>query len=202
MGNRVRWAFALAAVLAVSTCLSAPQAFAGEPYGGVEVMTVSGQHLTGSAAARAYEQFLADEKTINCGSCRKFVSLSGAKMPFIIKNITDAFARGKPFVLHKLDGKPNQNAKRAAACAPFNASYPGGSCDEYPFASSMEGGAGAHIMEVPLREQLCQGGTLAREYLRQNITQGVEYGVILFETTLAANGPYRGVDIAKDRGSC
>jgi len=93
-------------------------------------------------------------------------------MPFVVKNISDAFARGRPFVLHKLDGRPKQDAKRAQACAPFDPGY-GGSCDEYSLALSMEGGAGAHIMEVPLREQFCQGGTLARQYQREGITQGL-----------------------------
>lgn len=39
--------------------------------------------------------------------------------------------------------------------------FPGaGSCDEYEFASTVEGGAGARTEEVPIREQNCQGATI------------------------------------------
>lgn len=112
MGNKVRWAVMLAAIV-VSTYFSAPQALAGEPYGGVAVMTASGEYLTGAAAAREYDA-LRQQPSINCGSCRKYVVITAQKMPFIARNINMAFKAGKPFVLHKV----NQTLAGAPAPTP------------------------------------------------------------------------------------
>jgi RHS repeat-associated protein len=55
---------------------------------------------------------------------------------------------------------------------------PGMSWDEYPFASSLQGGAGCSVMAVPLYENLVQGGIIAASYMLQNITVGDEYFVV------------------------
>ena len=46
------------------------------------------------------------------------------------------------------------------------------SCDEYPFASTYEGGKGATIAEVPLKENQSQGGQLNAFYKKNNIQDG------------------------------
>jgi hypothetical protein len=101
--------------LVVSTCLSAPQAFAGEPDGGVEVMTAGGEHLTGAAATREYDA-LRQQPSINCGSCRKFVVIDAEKMRYIARNINMAFHSGKPFLLHRVEDKTIIRANRYKAC--------------------------------------------------------------------------------------
>jgi hypothetical protein len=59
---------------------------------------------------------------------------------------------GKPAVLTK-DGAL-QAANRSKACPrSFVKNHPKGSCDEYPFASTREGGAGARTEEVHEDEQ-------------------------------------------------
>jgi hypothetical protein len=199
MGNKVRWALALAAAMVVSTCLSAPHAFAGEQYGGVAMMTATGEYLTGAAAVREYEA-LQRQPAINCGSCRKFVAISADKMPYIARNINNAFKTGRPFVLHRTENRAVIGANRKASCGGFQPNY-GGWCDEYPFASSHEGGAGAATEEVPPREQQCQGGTLSRQYQAQQITEGVEFGVIVVDLMALPDGPYKGTDIARGQGT-
>lgn len=132
----------------------------------------------------------------------KVVLIDAAKMPFIAQNISLAWVEGKPFTLHK--GAPGSDAgRRAAVCGNFKASYAKGSCDEYAFASTAEGGvvANVRIMEVPLREQNCQGGTLRQEYRRAGIVEGTAFTVIITNPEKIATVPYTGVDIAKEQ-SC
>jgi hypothetical protein len=186
-------AFAAAAVLPPQVAPAADQQF-----GGVAMMTVSGQLLTGPAAASEYEA-LRQQPSINCGSCRKYVVITAQKMPFIARNINMAFHAGKPFVLHKVN-QVVASGNRAKACAGFQPNYQG-SCDEYPFASSAEGGAGAQTQEVPLREQKCQGGTLRRQYATQQINDGSEFAVIVTGLNVIPQGPYRGTDLARAEGS-
>jgi RHS repeat-associated protein len=53
------------------------------------------------------------------------------------------------------------------------------SLDEYPFASSLQGGFGASVRPVPLRENRVQGGIIAASYVLQGITPGVDFFVVV-----------------------
>ena len=46
---------------------------------------------------------------------------------------------------------------------------PDGSCDEYPFASTDQGGAGASAANVQLRQNRIQGGLIGGFYRSQRI---------------------------------
>jgi Deoxyribonuclease NucA/NucB len=112
--------------------------------------------------------------------------------------------QGKPAELTR-DGRENRRAKYAAACGTgnFTITYPGkGSCDEYPFASTLEGGVDARTEEVPVREQDCQGGTLSTAYRYQNITTGTKFLVVISNPDRVASGPFAGTDSAEDQSSC
>lgn len=89
-------------------------------------------------------------------------------------------------------------ANRKAVCLRTFPRVHGGQCDEYPFASTSEGGAGAQEMEVPPRENACQGGTLAAKYGVGGIRDGDRFLVVITHPNDIAQGPYQGVDIAKD----
>jgi Deoxyribonuclease NucA/NucB len=54
---------------------------------------------------------------------------------------------------------------------------PDGSCDEYPFASTDEGGAGASIANVPVAEQHTQGGLMSGFYSSQRMLDGDSFHV-------------------------
>ncbi|SDD70604.1 hypothetical protein SAMN05216174_1163 [Actinokineospora iranica] len=61
-------------------------------------------------------------------------------------------------------------------------------------ASTDEGGAGARIDEVPLRENNCQGGTVKPQYPEE----GAKFLVVIVRPDKIAQQPYQGVDIAKE----
>ncbi len=98
-----------------------------------------------------------------------------SRTPNIIKNIQAGLAAGQPggsfnSQLHR-DAPENRDTKYRAACSAAKiAALPPvtdpsfTSCDEYPFASTDEGGASATIRLVPVPEQNSQGGTLSRFY--------------------------------------
>ena len=127
----------------------------------------------------------------------RFVVLDAEKMPFIATNIATAWDEGKPGLLTR-GGNEVIGANRQAACGAFTPAYPAGSCDEYPFASSVEGGPGARLAEVPKRENSCQGGTLGGQYRSKGIKIGDQYGVILRNPGSRATVAYTGTDIAKE----
>jgi hypothetical protein len=134
-----------------------------------------------------------------CGPL-KIVIISAERMPFIARNIQLAWGEGQPFLLHRNSAK--QAANRAAACGRFVAKYPGGSCDEYAFATTDEGGAGARTEEVPLREQRCQGGALNAGYAKAGIQQGEEFLVVISYPSKIAQQAFTGPDVAEDQSAC
>jgi hypothetical protein len=117
-------------------------------------------------------------KQRRCGDT-KILVLDAAKMPYISRNIRLAWGEGKPFVLTR--NSALQNANRGKACNGFPYKYAAnkGSCDEYPFATTDEGGTGARVEEVHLSEQNCQGGTISRSYQLAKIANGDKFLVVI-----------------------
>jgi len=72
--------------------------------------------------------------------------IDSARMPNIANNIRNAQANGAPRLLTRTQNPAIMSANRQAACASFCGQ---GSPDEYPFASTYEGGAGAFVSGVP-----------------------------------------------------
>jgi hypothetical protein len=56
---------------------------------------------------------------------------------------------------------------------------PGFSLDEYPFASSRQGGLGASVAAVPFWENCVQGGIIGACYRIEKITPGTRYFVVV-----------------------
>jgi len=156
--------------------------------------------VAASAASKVHKciprQSLADRQ---CGDL-KFVVIDAARMPFIARNISTAWQVGKPGVLTKDSAAETVNRRKVCL-----SSFPrphGGQCDEYPFASTRQGGEGAQEQEVPARENQCQGGTLSRQYLATGIGDGDDFLVVITRPSKIAQGPYHGVDIAEDQSWC
>ncbi|WP_253779258.1 NucA/NucB deoxyribonuclease domain-containing protein [Goodfellowiella coeruleoviolacea] len=148
-----------------------------------------------STATQCASQHLIQNKM--CGDT-KVVVMDAAKMPFITRNMSLAWSEGKPGILTR--NKAAERANRSAACPPGK--YPQtapdkNSCEEYPFASTSEGGSGARTANVPLRENSCQGGTLRWAYA--SIAEGEEFLVVIANPDDIADQEFSGVDIAKDR---
>lgn len=101
-----------------------------------------------------------------------------ATLPAIADHIADAQSIGYPNVLSRLRNERRRKRNRRIACRNFVPQPPiNTSCDEYPFASSYEGGAGASIRGVPLWQQKVQGGIISIFYRVNNIEDGNLYRV-------------------------
>ena len=101
------------------------------------------------------------------------LEISSERMPNIADNIESAIDAGHPSVLPRTS--PAQAVQnRREACAGFSGP---GSPDEYPFASTMEGGAGSQVRGVPLQEQYRQGGTVNAFYQQNSIGVGDKFKV-------------------------
>jgi hypothetical protein len=97
-------------------------------------------------------------------------------MPNIANNVQSALDEGHPGILTRTRDQDLIDANREAACHGFCGP---GSPDEYPFASTHEGGAGARVQGVPLKEQRIQGGVLSRFYAKYGIGDGDRFRVIV-----------------------
>jgi hypothetical protein len=99
------------------------------------------------------------------------------KTPEIAKHVRAALAAGQPSLLTRATGAV-QRANRRAACG----HWPRGSrlsCDEYPFASTIQGGQGASIAGVPRVEQRRQGGSLRAFYAKERVRVGDSFLVVV-----------------------
>jgi Deoxyribonuclease NucA/NucB len=119
---------------------------------------------------------LLDALTVDGNRERLPVFIVDAKRtPAIAAHIRAAQAAGKPAILHRV--LPTPRDRRPGACRGWRGP---GSCDEYPFASTIEGGPGkASIAGVPVREQRRQGGDLAGFYRRHRIGNGDAFVVVV-----------------------
>lgn len=104
------------------------------------------------------------------------ITFDGNKMPGIACNINNTINNGKPTLLTRVTSKDIINNNRKNACG--NVKCPKKeSCDEYPFASTKEGGNGAITRCVPVSEQNSQGGTLSVFYKKNSIKDGSQFNV-------------------------
>jgi hypothetical protein len=134
------------------------------------------------------EQLTKDKRCKNL----PIVPIDAAKMPYIARHIAMAWQLGQPALLHKTN-EENRKANNSLACnEPRKAALKPASCDEYPFASSIEGGPDASTQGVPLSEQRIQGGTIRATYSTNNIQEGDEYLVIIVNPAKIATDAYKG----------
>jgi Deoxyribonuclease NucA/NucB/Cricket paralysis virus, VP4 len=104
------------------------------------------------------------------------VVFSRSRGPGIAQNFDEAVAQGAPTRLNRV-AKAARDANRRAALRGQPPPPPGQSLDEYPFASSAQGGAGSHVRSVPKGEQNYQGGVLSRFYQDNNVAPGDPFDV-------------------------
>ncbi|WP_189255448.1 NucA/NucB deoxyribonuclease domain-containing protein [Lentzea flava] len=132
-----------------------------------------------------------------CGD-DKVLPIDAKKMPHIARNISLHWKQHpQTAALTKASYKQAQNYKDSG-CATFVRTVDPpergkkGSCDEFPFKSTEEGGAGSRIEEVPRREQDIQGGVIGGFYSTHKMVDGDKYVVVLVNTASIAPGPYKG----------
>jgi hypothetical protein len=114
---------------------------------------------------------LLDALTVDGGRDRERLPVfivHARRTPAIAAHIRAAQAAAKPAILHRVVPVPRDRGP--GACRGWRGP---GSCDEYPFASTLEGGPGkASIAGVPVWEQRRQGGDLLAFYRRHRIGNG------------------------------
>lgn len=137
-------------------------------------------------------QMVADKR---CGDLHVLL-VDANKIPFIARNTKLAWESGRPGVLTMNRAKQDEN-RRTACPRSFPKKY-GGQCDEYPMASTNEGGEGARTEEVPGRENSCQGGMYGVQYPKD----GEQLIVVIIHPDQIAAEAFSGTDIAKDQGLC
>jgi len=119
------------------------------------------------AAVVAFRNFSAAEELPT-------LEIDAGRMPNIASNVQSALDEGQPGVLNRITDPGQIASNRAAATSGFSGP---GSPDEYPFASTAQGGAGARVAGVPLAEQRIQSGVLSQFYARNGIGDGDPFAV-------------------------
>ena len=97
------------------------------------------------------------------------IEFSKSETPGIARNIENAIAEGAPSTLNRETAKSQIRKNRRDALRGQSSAGPGQSLDEFPFASSKQGGTGACVASVCAREQSIQGGKLSQFFQRNNI---------------------------------
>lgn len=116
---------------------------------------------------------------VAAGSDIPTIAFSRARTPGIADNIEAAIADGHPSVLNRLEAQDLIRANRRDALRGQPSPALNHSLDEYPFASSIQGGAGSRVSAVPVTEQNIQGGLLSSFYQTNNIRAGDPFRVLV-----------------------
>ncbi len=106
--------------------------------------------------------------------------ISAQQTPTIANHVYRAMQSGRPWKLTYIgaDNDSLQRRNHDQACKDIESPRPTGyQCDEYPFASTYQGGAGASASLVPKLENRRQGGQLSDFYQRYNLTNGSQFVV-------------------------
>jgi hypothetical protein len=99
------------------------------------------------------------------------------------------FKKGKPFILRRRVGQmPGPWYRNRPECRPLQTGY---DCDEYPMQSTLEGGPGASLLQIPRWANRSQGGSLGGFYNRCRMSHGESF---IFVPALPGTGmPSTGV---------
>jgi RHS repeat-associated protein len=103
------------------------------------------------------------------------LEISASKYPQLAENISHAQRAGHPDVL-TFGGNNDANRGAATKNIPILQGY---DRDEYPFASTMEGGSGAWVGYVPRDQNRAQGYLMKNLIQRNNLVPGDKFRVII-----------------------
>jgi hypothetical protein len=101
--------------------------------------------------------------------------ISASLYPDLAENILNAQRAGRPITL-TYGGNTVANRAQALKDVPTISPF---SRDEYPFASSLEGGDGAWVGHIPAIQQNAQGALLKNFLMKNKIKPGDQYQVII-----------------------
>ncbi|HET9493652.1 MAG TPA: RHS repeat-associated core domain-containing protein, partial [Chloroflexia bacterium] len=101
-------------------------------------------------------------------------------MPTVGDHIQDAQDAGAPMLVQRTTDRNRINENRRLSCGRMPRPRPAGqACDEYPFASTYQGGAGASIRLVDRHDSDVHGGLLNACYGRERIGDRDWYAVVI-----------------------
>ena len=162
-------------------------AIAGEAQG------VLGEALAGAAEAAARNWLIANYESVRnqlkkaaiaiaastaaISRKPKFVPVSLSLTPTIAAHVA-IYQGGIPQLLTRVD-KAQAVRNRAAAIGKRAPAGFGKSWDEYPFASTRQGGAGASVIPVPAPENWMQGGIIGAAYSIEDINVGDDFWAVV-----------------------
>jgi RHS repeat-associated protein len=105
------------------------------------------------------------------------VVFSRSRAPGIASTFDAAVADGAPTTLNRTQDRALMRANRRDALRGQRAAPAGQSLDEYPFACTIQGGAGGCVRAVPRGEQHYQGGVLSSFFQRSGVADGDPFDV-------------------------
>ncbi len=130
------------------------------------------------SCAAAYSSGLRAFGSGDCPGVRMpIVFMSEALMPGIGEHVAESQAMGSPATLNRTALLKSTNRGVALAKCALGMDIPvqngGSSCDEYPFASTYQGGIGSTVAKVRLLSNWTQGGVLSSFYTACLVTPDV-----------------------------
>ncbi|KAA8476146.1 RHS repeat-associated protein [Arcticibacter tournemirensis] len=134
-----------------------------DPDGKAVININGGVTYTGEDAKLAFAAY----KRANENGDFKIHFVKEMDTPNIYRHTLNSFRLGKPQVLHYDSDKKRRTKRRYQATQSY-LPKPGMQRDEYPYASTFEGGAGANVAYVPSIENSRQGQSLANLYSDMN----------------------------------
>jgi hypothetical protein len=105
--------------------------------------------------------------------------LSAAKYPQVAKFDKAQLAKHPSWATLTRVSPTQAKANRKVACKGFKKKDPTDSCDEFPYASTSQGGAGAAQEHVEISENKAQGGNLLGFYNSNRLFYGEEFNIIV-----------------------
>ncbi|MFP4365424.1 MAG: RHS repeat-associated core domain-containing protein [Spirochaetia bacterium] len=125
----------------------------------------------------AVDDVARNTKFLNTAQDGPSFQVSRSRTPNIAQNIENAQSSGQPINLTRMQNRSGIRANRRAALRGHQRPDPSMSLDEYPFASTYEGGSGATVSPVPATEQNIQGGELGGIYRSNNIVDREQFTI-------------------------
>jgi hypothetical protein len=107
----------------------------------------------------------------------RVIPMPKSLIPAVAANVSSAQLVGHPSTLTRTTSIQAE-LNRSMALSGLGSPPTGLSWDEYPFASSVQGGFGAQVRAVPRLENSIQGGIIAACYILEGITVGTTYLVM------------------------
>jgi hypothetical protein len=157
---------------------------AGDYWGAVDLgLGAMGVKLGMAGVLRSGSSFVSGVRAWNAAeTALPELRISASKYPDLAENMLHAQRAGHPNVLtHGGDAVINAN-RNAALHEPYKDFVPkikGFTRDEYPFASSLEGGPGAWVGHVPVSQHNAQGALIKNFIDANKITPGMQYRVVI-----------------------